>query len=233
MRALLPAAPNRYNDPMPSSHEWTRVVVLRPASHDPLDEHLKSAFTQREWFAVEHTEPHQAMAELCLREKAQTARAGWGLQRVEKSSLLIIDPFEFPAARDLIAAAQRYVPGASTWTYADGEFTAVGKRPEGLEACRPGEFKTQASVGTQPPLSIRAAPLRPSPPPSPLASPSLQALKPPSLTSPTTSESDEEPVLAPTRISREEIDMLLHAEDEHDGDEPALSPRSTPGSRAS
>ena len=58
--------------PVPAAPGTT--VVLRPASHGPLDQHLKSAFTQREWFAVEHTSPHQALAELCLREKAQTAQ---------------------------------------------------------------------------------------------------------------------------------------------------------------
>jgi hypothetical protein len=195
---------------MLSSHEWTRVVVLRPAARGPLDEHLKAAFTQREWFAVEHTEPHQAMAELCLREKAQTARAGWGLQRVEKSALLIIDPFEFCAARSLIAAAQRYLPQASVWTFADGEFTAVGKAcTEGLPGAdvRSREARgPKIARGAEPPWTINHAPTRQIPPTSPVIAPSPDIAL--------TSGSDEEPALIPTRISREEIDMLLHADDE-------------------
>lgn len=196
---------------MPSSHEWTRVVVLRPASHGPIDQHLKTALTQREWFAVEHTEPHQALAELCLREKAQAARAGWGLQRVEKSALLIVDPFEFPAARTLIAATRKYVPTASIWTYAEGEFTAVGKA---REAAVPSTIQPPGASTVR---RASAAPSRPGPPLS--LAPVREEVSPvfaerlAGATSPV-SEADEEPPAPTVRISREEIDLLLRADDE-------------------
>src|SRR5215510_1021765 len=99
---------------MPSTNEWTRVVVLTPppSKGAGLTEGLKKLFAARDWFAVEQQDPYLAMAELCLRERAQVARSAWGLQRMELIALVVLQPAQWPQLQQLVDAVHQFVPSA-------------------------------------------------------------------------------------------------------------------------
>ena len=196
------------------THEWTRVVVLRTAPQEPRDERLSAIFAARDWFAIEHTNPYQAMAELCLRERAQVSRSAWGLQRVEKTALVIEGTGNSSQVHDLVHAVTRYLPGATVWSYFDSELAPIGDHTHARISESEHRVSAQAS-----PRPIPKPWIDESSPPS--ASPGLHA--PPSSAlhaapvasrpqSPDAQESAEEPTEPAGRITREEIDMLLRAD---------------------
>lgn len=108
-------------------HESTSVIVLTAEPRTPvgLTHRLKLMLGPTGWIATAFHDPHLAFAELCLRERAQASRAAWGLQRVEKLSMVIVDPTRWPAVNDLIAAIKRYSPSVAVWSYRDGQLQAV------------------------------------------------------------------------------------------------------------
>src|SRR5688572_1641165 len=108
---------------MPEISQWTRAIVLSPESSAPGGVSLKlsEAMSQRDWFPIEQHDPYLAMAELCLRERAQTARAGWGLQRMEHLALVIVEPSRWPALDSLIEAVGKYLTLASIWLVKNDE----------------------------------------------------------------------------------------------------------------
>lgn len=115
---------------MPTTNEWTRVVVLSPPSASAgraagLSDGLKSLFAARDWFAIEQHDPYMAMAELCLRERAQVARAAWGLQRMEQTALVILEPGRWPNLDELVRAMREYLPSATIWTASDSDITPL------------------------------------------------------------------------------------------------------------
>ena len=119
---LIPGASERV--------EWTRVVVLAPhAGGDAQSadgaacviERLQPEFEKRDWFAIVHADPYLAFTELALRERAQAARAAWGLQRMEGLALLIVEPEQWPSTLldDLRQALRRSLPTAAVWIASD------------------------------------------------------------------------------------------------------------------
>jgi hypothetical protein len=192
-----------------ASHEWTRVVLLRPAVDSPKDARLNAIFAARDWFAIEHTNPYQAMTELCLRERAQAARAAWGLQRLERSALVILDSEDLTQFIDLVQAVKRHLPATSIWKWSGDDL-------EPLVSGQPATIKQTAAIDEPP---IEAAPkLQISPDSAP--KPPIVAIDLPQAQTP---DMDEEPVVPAERISREEIDMLLRTESDDSGPMP-LSP---------
>jgi hypothetical protein len=109
------------------AHESTSVIVLTAEPRTPvgLTHRLKLMLGPTGWIATAFHDPHLAFAELCLRERAQASRAAWGLQRVEKNSMVIVDPLRWPAVNDLVAAIKRYSPSVAVWAYRDGQLQAV------------------------------------------------------------------------------------------------------------
>src|SRR5688572_14735153 len=122
------------NQVMASTNQWTRVVVLTPAASfnggsgvsSGLSPELKAIFSARDWFAVEQNDPNLAMAELCLRERAQTARAAWGLQRMEQLALVVLEPQKWLQLDELATAVRTYIRCATIWTVAENEVIPLG-----------------------------------------------------------------------------------------------------------
>ena len=107
------------------------------ASRTPvgLTHRLKMQLGPAGWIATAYHDPHLAFAELCLRERAQASRAAWGLQRVEKLAMVIVDPMRWPGVADLVAAIKRYTPSVAIWTYRDGSLQAIAHpRPQKSDA---------------------------------------------------------------------------------------------------
>ena len=111
------------------NQDSTSVIALTAEPRTPvgLTHRLKMQLGPAGWLATAYHDPYLAFAEVCLRERAQASRAAWGLQRIEKLALVIVDPPRWPVAvvNNLVSAARRYTPTASIWTYRDGQLQAI------------------------------------------------------------------------------------------------------------
>ena len=188
---------------MNQSVQWTRVVVLIPASASQagqdrsagpgsaqngspgLSEPLRALFAARDWFPIFQHDPYLAFAELALREQAQSARSAWGLQRMEQIALVIIAPAPWPTEliHELTLAVHRYLPSISVWRAVDNHVEPIVAPP---------------SVPKRETSAPQAAPV------------SIPSVARPVMTDGAAAPSPEGGT--PSRISREEIDMLLGAE---------------------
>jgi len=211
---------------MPLNNQWTRVIVLTPPPPDGcgLSELLRHRFAAMDWFAIEQHDPILAMAELCLREKAQTARAAWGLQRLERIALVIAQSAYWLrqgiSLRELTSAVSRYLPTATIWEIVDDEVVRIDEpmeqvggsdaRPKSASTPMPQASKV-AEARTQPASAHIAPPLEPlrlvgdadpndsksAPPATPSMNVSAKLVEP------------EDDVADKARITRQEIEMLL------------------------
>lgn len=146
---------------------------------------LREEFSARDWYPIEQEDPYLALAEICLRQRAQAARAAWGLQPLERLALVVIDPERWPQLRDLAAAVQRYVPGASVWTAQQDELTLVAPAAQAREESKAASTPTATAASPRPRPMPRA------------------------LDGDRDGEDEAMNAEARNRISREEIDMLL------------------------
>jgi hypothetical protein len=217
---------------MTSQTQWTRAIVLMPPPPEGrgVSDSLKSEFARRDWFVVEQHDPHLALSELCLRERAQAARSAWGLHRMEQVALVVVQPeYWRQHGRELdalLAAVVRYAPSAAIWKVVDNNVHPVHERANETPP-------SKNSASSPPPLPVRhdAAPSpRPvSAPPLKLAGnevPRDSTSQSPPLRIPAVSENplafaaksedstpqvstDEDQPVLDSRITRQEIDMLL------------------------
>jgi hypothetical protein len=191
--------------------EWTRVVVLAPPTPastgaegtSALSPDLRSLFAERDWFAIEQHDPYLALAELCLRERAQVARAAWGLQRLEQIALLILQPQRWPAplADDLARAVRRCLPDALVYAGDDAQVTLYPEAGEGAS------FAGARSTLDQPATTVRTSGSASAP-----RGPQVHDLDDvAAVASQAPSARNDVQASAPSieRISRDEIDMLL------------------------
>jgi hypothetical protein len=166
---------------------------------------LAHEFQKRDWFAVVQHDPYLALAELALRERAQTARAAWGLQRMEGLALVVVEPARWPEAsmRDLFSAVRRWLPPSVTiWTATEDRIERAAE-PAAI-------FATEPATNASPDFDALIAAL----PRRPIASVSSNGEE-----AATTQPRANRAVSKPERLSREEIDMLLY-EDEHSNNPP-------------
>jgi hypothetical protein len=84
-------------------------VVLAPAAA-VLPDFARHWTEDRSLRALLVHNPLQALTAVCLLERAQLARAAWGLQRIDSIALLIVDSAQWTDAPRLIAAIRRYLP---------------------------------------------------------------------------------------------------------------------------
>ncbi|MHC5027578.1 MAG: hypothetical protein ACYTGR_12560, partial [Planctomycetota bacterium] len=98
-----------------------RCLTLVPDGM-PISALLQSGLRDRGWSLVVRTNPADAMADLCMRERLERARAAWGLVRGIRTVLLIVCPAHWPAA-DLVGlrrAVRTYLPDVTTVTFEHG-----------------------------------------------------------------------------------------------------------------
>lgn len=192
---------------LPRPGPWTRVIVLAPphastasAGGDgaSLPANLRQAFEARDWFSVVHHDPYSAMTELALRERALAARAAWGLQRMEGLAVVVVDPASWPASviSDFIGATRRWLPEAALWTAMDDR----------IEPVAPSNFDPVGLVNvTRPAMKPDLASLV-------AALPRGQAAATAVSDQNGTTNREQPPIskaVTPSRLSRDEIDMLL------------------------
>lgn len=246
--------------------EWTRVIVLVPAPPPPtqpapaspadpayagfavtpapdaanppagLSEALRAEFEKRDWFAVVEHDPHLALAELALREKAQSARAAWGLQRMEGLALVIVEPKRWAdeTVADLCAAIRRWLPAATIWSASGDRIDAINNPPCSKVKSNSRTASHNSSTSNARPTSPRVFDLDAlvaALPRGPVSTNGFaDAASAPSSSSPASPPAAPIPapnVAEPGRLSRDEIDMLLHMnmQDEPDASPPQQEPR--------
>lgn len=228
------------NGAIAPQREWTRVIVLAPPpavtapgvpdasakSLSPdagtsaggtalaMSEALRAEFQKRDWFAVVHHDPYLALADIALREKAQAARAAWGLQRIEGLALVVVDlqSWEESMVRDLCTAVRRWLPAATLWSASDDRIEPIAYEtisPKSPNALQRGHrvFDLDALVAALPrgPATANSLP-----------DDSANAA------APSVPQSIE---IERGRLSRDEIDMLLHIDLQDD----QLSPEAREG----
>lgn len=111
-------------------------VVLAAAA--ALPDVAKAWAEERELRTLLVHEPLQALASLCLLERAQLARAAWGLQRIDSIGLLILEPDHGGDLPRLLAAVRRYLP-AITIHALHGQAIASASNTAESVALQPGE----------------------------------------------------------------------------------------------
>ena len=170
---------------------------------------LAEEFQRRDWFAVVQHDPYLALAELALRERAQAARAAWGLQRMEGLALVAIEPSRWPGTlvRDMFSAVRRWLPPSVTvWTAIDDRIDrAPNEEPD------PATPISNAIATSAADFDALLAAL----PRGPVAAPHANGSDSESTAAAAATGSTAGRAAKPERLSREEIDMLLH-EDDHE-----------------
>ncbi|MCA9286042.1 MAG: hypothetical protein KDA22_12535 [Phycisphaerales bacterium] len=89
------------------------VVLSRPG--DPESARLHERLAERRVSAVESASPVEAMAEVCLQERAQRARSAWGLQRSSRLALVVVDRSHWRTLSAMLEALGSHLPEASVW----------------------------------------------------------------------------------------------------------------------
>ena len=219
MIVLAPSAPASPASPASATHH--SETSGKPSANDAanagfaqlLPERLRSEFENRDWFAIVQHDPFLAMAELALREKAQAARAAWGLQRMEGLALVIVEPTRWPDAivRDLCAAVRRWLPAATLWS-------TTGDRIEPIasDAAKPLVNSKPSTAASARSSTLRVFDLDALVAALPREQESPNGGSEPAFALPT--KSKPAPPAEAGRLTRDEIDMLL----QHDAqDEPS------------
>jgi hypothetical protein len=109
---------------MPAIAFETTCVLLTPAS-GAVSSRLHSLLAARDWQTIETADPVHAMTQLCLLERAQTARGAWGLARQQRVALLLIAPEARADLQGLIPAVRKHLPEVALWAYEGGSLTAI------------------------------------------------------------------------------------------------------------
>jgi hypothetical protein len=187
---------------MTTAASQIRCVVLTPPGEGA---EAAAHLAGRNWATIEVHDPLLAMVELCLRERAQRSRAGWGLQRIEQSALVVAHSERWPETESLVLAATRYLPLAEVYTLDAHGLTRRGQSaespgtaiPSPADPCAPPAAEAVAEV-RQRPASLAPRPIRP-PVKTP---PAAEAPRP---------GADSKNDSAGGPITRQEIDMLLES----------------------
>lgn len=179
---------------MPTTTQWTRVIVLHPPeSQGVMHEWLQRECEARDWFAVAQYDPYLALAELAMRQRSESARASWGLGRLEHTALVVLEPHQWLAAganlTELIEAVRAHLPESSIWEAVGDELTLLYEAP-------PAEAPNRA----RPPVMNL----------QPLVKVDQRTTNNPHLAADAHQQGDSGMEdAASTRITRQEIDMLL------------------------
>ncbi|MCP3903500.1 MAG: hypothetical protein GY715_07665 [Planctomycetes bacterium] len=173
-------------------------IVLAPPDTAAGDDILEGLLRDRGYASRTLHDPLAAMVELCLMDRAHETGAAWGHASRVEPALVIVPPGDDDAcraARDLVAAVQRYLPRPRVWMYTAGALAPL--------------------VGRTTPSPAISAP--PPPPPSRADAPVSRPGPMPAFPPPTLADSIAEPASAepppepdtPAEVTADEISMLF------------------------
>ena len=119
-------------------------MVLAPSDLG-VDDAVDSALAANDWHLLERADdPHAALVELCMGERASAARAAWGLDRAEPPALVVVAPDRWRELNDLVAAVDRFLPNIPIWGWTDSEMRLL------RAATTPPTRAAVAPVATEP-----------------------------------------------------------------------------------
>lgn len=125
-------------------------MLLTPRGGDD-PARLRALLVARDWHAATQHDPYLALAELCIRRRAQTSRSAWGLAGSERQALVINEPDKFTGLVDLLAAMKKYLPQARVMRYQGGTLSA-------LSSVEPEKNMAHPDANSEPPLVEVPAP---------------------------------------------------------------------------
>lgn len=130
---------------MPQTRNWTRCIALVPHGH-VVGAQVKRLAAARDWVPVEQHDSHLAMAEICIRLRAQRARRSWGLPSGEKLALVVVDPDGWDSLDALITAIQRFAPEVAIWSFAYDELLPLAKALQAEHATQDSESSIEPTL---------------------------------------------------------------------------------------
>jgi hypothetical protein len=101
-------------------------VILATAAPAVLPDHVQRWLDDHAWRSLILPEPLQALAVICLLERGQAARAAWGLQRVDRIGLLVLEPERWPALPMLLNALRCHLPAVEIYDVRQGQVSHIG-----------------------------------------------------------------------------------------------------------
>ncbi len=107
---------------MPSRNNATRFVLLAPAG-DRSD--VREQLSKQGWIAHPADDPLPALAELCLLQRLDASRRGWGRTQGDALALVIVEPSRWDQLPAMLEAARRYVPSAELMSYEAGALKPI------------------------------------------------------------------------------------------------------------
>ena len=137
---------------MPSRDNATRCVLLAPAG-DVSD--VREQLVNQGWIAHTAHDPLPALAELCLLQRLDASRPGWGRTPGEALALVVVEPSRWNQLPEMLSAARRYVPSAEIWAYEDGTLKPLPNAvtPETYQIPAPERETTERPAIEQPAIS--------------------------------------------------------------------------------
>jgi hypothetical protein len=188
----------------------TGCIVLAPRAAGD-DDALDRLLRDRGYAPRTFHDPHLAMVELCLLDRAHEAGAAWSASERPAPALVIVRPHDADAcrqARDLVEAVRRHLPRPRVWMFADGRLA-----PLAGQTAEPPPVPAEPPTPTPTPTAPRHAPApprlvgtEPDPPEAPAPPDAETASETPADPDAARSAADE-----PPEVTAEEIAMLLGA----------------------
>jgi len=137
---------------MPTNDRTTCIVLMHNNERNATsaDDVVRHALEQRGWAITYLDDPTQAMVELAICERAQTARAAWGLQRAANVVLAIDQPQCYELLLDAVA---HYLPTVQVYDCSGGKLRLLqqstnGQTPSITKPEQVSEPKAQTSATT-------------------------------------------------------------------------------------
>jgi hypothetical protein len=99
-----------------SGSDRPTLCIVLADDRGPLSHHVHGAIAARRWQTIETHDPLDAMLRLCLLDRMQSARAGWGLPRMQDLAILMPSKASRPSTQ-ISQAIQQYLPDIAIWTF--------------------------------------------------------------------------------------------------------------------
>ena len=97
---------------------FTRFVLLRPRETACPDD-LAESFRGRWHLVTQVFDPLNALAEICVVDRAEHPRRQWGLSPQEKVALIVVDQQYWSSFMEMLSIIKSRLAAISVWNYTD------------------------------------------------------------------------------------------------------------------
>ena len=103
-----------------SGSDRSTLCIVLANEGGPLSPEVHAAIAACGWQTIELHDPLEAMLRLCLLERMQLTRAGWGLPRLQNLAILLISPVHRAVATQVSQAIHHHLPEIDIWAFDSG-----------------------------------------------------------------------------------------------------------------